>query len=164
MDDNIAQEIFHELFSALEALETQSAALLQFVKDKGLANDQELAGYFKDAGNSSSVRWRAARVRMDHLISSAIKSFERDIKQQSSQPGESNPASSRRTSTEPARPIQDKDESKKENEKDSQDMQKQTVRGNLEPTDAAPSAETNSNQRGNRNAEETDNTASDNAA
>ena len=43
MDKTIAQEILHELFSALEALETQTAALLQFVKGKGLATEQDLA-------------------------------------------------------------------------------------------------------------------------
>ena len=34
MNENIAQEILHELFPAFEALDTQSAALLQLLKDR----------------------------------------------------------------------------------------------------------------------------------
>lgn len=73
INEDIAQEILHELFSSLEAMETQSAAILQFLKDKGLASEQDLAPYFEQAGNASNVKWRAARVRIDHLLSSAIK-------------------------------------------------------------------------------------------
>ena len=73
INEDIAQEILHELFSSLEALETQSGAILQFLKDKGIASEKELAVYFEQAGNASSIRWRAARVRIDHLLSSAEK-------------------------------------------------------------------------------------------
>ena len=88
MNQNIAHEILHELFSSLEALDTQSAALLQFLKDKGIATEKELAPYLEQAGNASNVRWLAARVRVDHLISSAMKAPERDVTKEPAQPSE----------------------------------------------------------------------------
>jgi len=83
MNEKIAQEILHELFPAFEALETQSAALLQLLKDKGIANEEELAAHFEQAGKASSVRWLAVRVRIDYLLSSAVKTAEQDVKKES---------------------------------------------------------------------------------
>ena len=76
MDENIAKEILNELLSSLEAVETQSAAILQFLKEKGLASDQELAPHLDQAEKASSVRWVAARARIDRLVSAAIKASE----------------------------------------------------------------------------------------
>jgi len=69
MDDKIAQLILDELFSSLEALETQSGAVLQFLNDKGIADDDELARYLEQAGMASSVKRRAARMRINYLVS-----------------------------------------------------------------------------------------------
>jgi hypothetical protein len=69
MYDKLAQQVFEELLPSLEALDTKCAAILQFLKTKGIATDDELAPYFEQAGNASSVRWRAARVRINHLLS-----------------------------------------------------------------------------------------------
>jgi hypothetical protein len=69
MDNKLVQQVFEELLPSLEALDTKCAAILQFLKTKGIATDDELAPYFEEAGNASSVRWRAARVRMNHLLS-----------------------------------------------------------------------------------------------
>jgi hypothetical protein len=74
------QEILHELFSSLEALDTQSSAILQFLSDKGIAKDEELASHLEQAGNASNVRWRAVRVRIDYLISGAIKAAEQEAR------------------------------------------------------------------------------------
>jgi hypothetical protein len=80
MDENVVREMLHELFTSLEALETQSSAITQFLKDKGITNEEELAPYLERAGNASNVRWLAARVRMDHLLSSVMKTPEKDTR------------------------------------------------------------------------------------
>src|SRR4029077_2424221 len=82
-NNNIMQEILHDLFSSLEALETQNTAILQFLKDKGIATDEELASHLEQAGNASSVRWRGVRVRADYLFASAIKAAEQAAERES---------------------------------------------------------------------------------
>jgi hypothetical protein len=76
MDQEQIQQILDELLSSFEPLETQSAALLQFLKAKGLATDKELAPFLEQAGNTASVRWRAVKVRTAALIASAMKPTE----------------------------------------------------------------------------------------
>ena len=68
MSDNPAQQVLDELFPYFESLETQVAAILQFLRDKGIATDEQLAPYFEKARDASGVKWHAARVRMEHLF------------------------------------------------------------------------------------------------
>ncbi|MEQ1352382.1 MAG: hypothetical protein ABLT11_00090 [Candidatus Acidiferrum sp.] len=65
---NPLKEIFDELFGLLESLETQGMAVTQFLKDQKIGNDKKLAPYLEQAGNASSVKWRAARARMEYLL------------------------------------------------------------------------------------------------
>jgi hypothetical protein len=95
MDENInfVQEIFHDLFSSMEALETQNTAIAQFLKDKGIATDEKLASHLEQAGNASSIRWRGVRVRADYLFSSAIKAAEQVAERESTKHAEMKPES-----------------------------------------------------------------------
>jgi hypothetical protein len=68
-NDRPEKEIFDDLFALLEAMETQNTAILEFLKGQGIATDEKLAPYFEQAGNASSVKWRAARARMEHIFS-----------------------------------------------------------------------------------------------
>src|SRR4029077_12948357 len=59
-----------------------TAAVLQFLKEKAGSSDEQLAPYLEQAGKASSIKRRAARVRIDYLISSITdppqKAVERD--------------------------------------------------------------------------------------
>jgi hypothetical protein len=78
MNSEAVKEILNELFSHLERLETQSEAILQFLKEKKRVTDKQLAPYLEQAGNASNVRWRAARVRIERLLSA--ENPEKEIK------------------------------------------------------------------------------------
>lgn len=70
MKDNPTEQIFDDLFRHLEVLETQSGAILQILKDRGVVDEQQFAAYLEKAAVASDVKWRAARVRMEHLLTS----------------------------------------------------------------------------------------------
>jgi hypothetical protein len=76
MNSTVAQLVLDEIFPALEALETQNGAILQFLTERGIASDADLTPFLEQAAKASSVRWRAARVRADHLLSTAAKAAE----------------------------------------------------------------------------------------
>ena len=64
IDQNVVQEILHELFASLEALDTQTTAIRQFLKDKGIATDQE-PGLLSEAGGKCQQRPLARRPRQN---------------------------------------------------------------------------------------------------
>jgi hypothetical protein len=71
---NPIAEIFDEMFTLLQDLETRSVAVLEYLKEQSGATDEKLAPYLDRAAAASDVRWRAARARMDHLLAPKPKS------------------------------------------------------------------------------------------
>ncbi len=118
MDPKIVQEILHELFTSLETLDTETSAIREFLKDKGIATDQELAPYLEQAGNASSVRWLAARVRIDHLLSSAMKPAGQDAKDAKKDSAQSDKNQSTENKNEKEAHAADKTEEEETREKD----------------------------------------------
>jgi hypothetical protein len=130
IDEKIVQEILDALFSSLEDLDTQSTAILQFLKDKGIADDAELASHLQQAGNASSVRWRAARVRIDYLLSGAIKSAEQDAQKKKAS-----------ASTAEEKPAEKKPAEKESTEKESTEKETaQEAKADTKPSDEKEAA------------------------
>lgn len=71
MSENPIKQVLGDLLPYFESLEAQSSAILQLLRDKQIANDEELNRYLEQAGDASSVKWRAARVRMEHLFATS---------------------------------------------------------------------------------------------
>lgn len=68
MSEDSTKQIFSDLFRYLEVLETQNAAMLQFLKDKKVIKESQFGSYLEQAAAATDVKWRAARVRMEHLL------------------------------------------------------------------------------------------------
>ena len=65
MDEKLTQELLDEFLPTLEVLDTENTAILQFLKDKGIADEEQLAPYLEQAAKASDVKWRATRLRLD---------------------------------------------------------------------------------------------------
>ena len=123
MDEKVVQEILDELFSSFETLETQNMAVLQFLKNKGIASEEELAAQLEQAGNASSVRWRAVRVRIEYLLSSAMKAADQDAEKKKESPKtRENQTMENRQEARPA----DREESRTKETEESTDSVKKT--------------------------------------
>jgi hypothetical protein len=77
MDLSVAEQVLDELLPSFEALETHNEAILQFLKDKGIATDEQLAPYMEQARSASTIRWRAVRLRMNRLLTPVFKAAEK---------------------------------------------------------------------------------------
>ena len=68
MSENPTEQVLSDLFRYIEVLETQNRAILQLLRDRGIVTDEQFAPYLETAATASDVKWRAARVRMEHLF------------------------------------------------------------------------------------------------
>jgi len=73
MSENPMKDVLNELFPYFERLETQSAAILQMLTDKGVVAPEDRERYLEQAGTASEIKWRAARVRMERLLEPSSK-------------------------------------------------------------------------------------------
>src|SRR5437763_15758116 len=88
MDQGIVEQVLDELIPSFEALGAQSTAIAQLLKDRGIAKEDQLAPYLEQAKSSSSIRWRATRLRMERILSSTTKTTEESTKQVAAEPKE----------------------------------------------------------------------------
>jgi chemotaxis protein histidine kinase CheA len=148
------KEILGELFSLLETFETQSLALTQFLKDQGIATDEKLAPYLDRAGNASSVKWRAARARMQYLLSpvpkpagDTEKDKNKDKKAEPEKPSEEKPSEEKPSEEKPSaeKPSTEKAATEKRAENPPPDQKKP------ESTDAAKDTARNTNASADKN-------------
>ena len=82
MDETVFDEVIDELFSSLESIETQTRALTAYLQEKGPISEDDFEPYLRQAGETASVRWRAERIRMKSLLSSALKSAAESVSAQ----------------------------------------------------------------------------------
>ena len=85
------KEVLSELFALLETQETNNTAVLQFLKDQGIASDEKLSTYLDQAGRASNVKWRAARMRMEYLLTPIQKETTDNRKSTPAQPKDPQP-------------------------------------------------------------------------
>ncbi|HEX8816715.1 MAG TPA: hypothetical protein VF753_14550 [Terriglobales bacterium] len=75
--EQLIDEILDDLIQGVEAIESRSKAILDFLKNKGIATDDELKPFLDQAASSSEVEWRAGRLRLHHLFVSAIQAIQK---------------------------------------------------------------------------------------
>src|ERR1700680_2941622 len=94
------KEILGELFALLEAHETHSMAVLQFLRDQGIATDEKLAPYLELAGRASNIKWLAARQRMEELVTPLQKKTHHGNKKKETTDGNKDKEKAKETSQE----------------------------------------------------------------
>jgi len=91
MQPDTLKEVLGELFALLETQETNSTAVLQLLEDQGIASDEKLSTYLDQAGRASNVKWRAARMRMEYLLTPIQKEAADNNKSKQAQPSKAQP-------------------------------------------------------------------------
>ena len=74
--EQILGELLDEIMPTIQAADSTGAAIVRVLKDKKIVSEDELAPYLEQAANASSVKQRAARLRVERLFTSAMKSLQ----------------------------------------------------------------------------------------
>jgi len=119
MNDKLMRELLDELSSALEGLEAQNLAVLEFLKAQKKGADK-LAPYLEQAEKTSSVKWMAIRARLNHLLEGAAREAERAAEKS---------AERQAKSAEPAAKIERSSESEDRKSKEAPSGQRDKVEG-----------------------------------
>jgi len=135
-EPNPIAEIFDEMFTLLEDIETRNAALFEYMKEQGGVTDEKLAPYLDRAAAASDVRWRAARARMEHVLAPKPKSAtevgkDEKLKEPSSSKAQAKGKEAESSGTKP------QGEKKQEPKADSKDLGKELALA--QPGDQTPS-------------------------
>jgi hypothetical protein len=133
---NPIAEIFDEMFTLLQDLETRSVAVLEYLKEQGGATDEKLAPFLDRAAAASDVRWRAARARMDHLLAPKPKSST-DVGKEDNSKGTSQPQAGARQAASSETKIQGDKE--RESKPESKEVGKELASANSGATKASDS-------------------------
>jgi len=141
MDLSVAEQVLDEFIPSLEALEAQSGAILQFLKEKGIATDEQLAPYLEQARSASNVRWLAVRLRMNRLLTPAFETGEEtkktteDTKEKAVERAEKRAEKAGELSEEPSSGKEVKEETSKQPKKSAAETERDVVEAKKEPTE-----------------------------
>jgi outer membrane biosynthesis protein TonB len=109
--EQMLKEIADELFSIFESMETQNGAIALLLREKDIVSDKELAPFLQQSDDASSVKWRAARVRFDHLLSSIARNIEENARKEAAKPAKEQPDERGKVVTEKKPPEKPSEES-----------------------------------------------------
>jgi hypothetical protein len=88
------------------------------LKDQGIASDEKLSTYLDQAGKASNVKWRAARMRMEYLLTPIQKETAGSDKSKQPEPKESQPPEAAHKLEEEQPNNQAKDNAKEKEQKE----------------------------------------------
>ncbi|SRR6266403_2066336 len=132
MNDKLMRELLDELSSALEGLEAQNLAVLEFLKAQKKGADK-LAPYLEQAEKTSSVKWMATRARLNHLLDGAEREAARAAEKSAETPVRSG---------EPAAKIEKRSESEDTKSKEALSGQREKVESSEKSSEPAKSEHT----------------------
>jgi len=81
VDEKLIDEILDAVLPPIEAAESQTAAVIQLLRERGILNDDDFARFQEQAENASEIRSRAMRLRLKRILSAMSENIEKLRKQ-----------------------------------------------------------------------------------